>query len=143
MGDRLMPNNYDEQYFNLMSSMADSVIDMSDDEVEEAIREDGDNVDQIHAVLMDTIKEVRKLALEQARREYEAESERLRTQTYELPQTPAEKRSLIQKLIESLSFGQQELTLQFREYESMPDEDLDLALKQLLELQSDTEKLEQ
>jgi hypothetical protein len=138
-----MPNNYDEQYFNLMSSMADSVIDMSDDEVEEAIREDGDNVDQIHAVLMDTIKEVRKLALEQARREYEAESERLRTQTYELPQTPAEKRSLIQKLIESLSFGQQELTLQFREYESMPDEDLDLALKQLLELQSDTEKLEQ
>lgn len=143
MGDRLMPNNYDEQYFNLMSSMADSVIDMSDEEVEEAIREDGDNVDQIHAVLMDTIKEVRKLALEQARREYEAESERLRTQTYELPQTPAEKRSLIQKLIESLSFGQQELTLQFREYESMPDEDLDLALKQLLELQSDTEKLEQ
>ncbi len=138
-----MPNNYDEQYFNLMSSMADSVIDMSDEEVEEAIREDGDNVDQIHAVLMDTIKEGRKLALEQARREYEAESERLRTQTYELPQTPAEKRSLIQKLIESLSFGQQELTLQFREYESMPDEDLDLALKQLLELQSETEKLEQ
>ncbi|QQS33613.1 MAG: hypothetical protein IPM50_03240 [Acidobacteriota bacterium] len=143
MGDRLMPNNYDEQYFNLMSSLADSVIDMSDEEVEEAIRGDGDNVDQIHTVLMDTIKEGRKLALEQARREYEAESERLRTQTYELPQTPAEKRGLIQKLIESLSFGQQELTLQFCEYESMPDEDLDGALKQLLELQSDTEKLEQ
>lgn len=143
MGDRLMPNNYDEQYFNLMSSLADSVIDMSDEDVEEAIREDGENVDQIHTVLRDAIKQGKKLALQQARREYEAEGERLRTQTYELPQSSAEKRSLIQKLIESLSFGQQELTLQFREYENMPDEDLDGALKQLLELQSDTEKLEQ
>lgn len=143
MGDRLMPNNYDEQYFRLMSSMADSVIDMSDEDVEEAIREDGDNVDQIHTFLMDAIKQGKKLALEHARREYEAESERLRTQTYELPETPAEKRGLIQKLIESLSFGQQELTLQFREYESMPDEDLDGALKQLIELQPDTKKLDQ
>lgn len=138
-----MPNNYEEQYFNLMRSLADSVIDMSDEDVEEAIRNDGDNIYQIHTVLLDAIKQGKKLALEHARREYEAESERLRTQTYELPETPGEKRSLIQKLIESLSFGQQELTLQFREYESMPDEDLDGALKQLLELHSDTEKLEQ
>lgn len=142
MGDRVMPKNYNNEYFNLMGSLADSVVDMSDEEVDEAIREDGDNVDQIHMVLMDAVKQGKKMALEIARREYEAESERLRTQTYELPKTPAEKRSLIQKLIQSLSFGQQELTLQFREYESMPDEDLDGALKQLLELQSGTENVD-
>lgn len=118
-------------------------MDMSDEEVEEAICEDGDNVDQIHLVLMDAVKQGKKLALEHARREYEAESERLRVKTYDLPSTAAEKRSLIQKLIQSLSLGQQELTMQFREYESMPDEDLDGALKQLLELQSGSEKIDQ
>lgn len=138
-----MPKNDDEQYFNLMASLADSVIEMSDKEVEEAIREDGDNLDQIKLVLMDAIKQGKKQSLLEARRAYEAESERLQKQTYELPKTPAEKRSLIQKLIESLSYGQQELTLQFREYESMPDDDLDGALRQLLELQSGTQKLEQ
>lgn len=138
-----MPKNYDDEYFNLMSSLADSVPDMSDEEVDEAIQKDGDNTELIDLILMNAIKQGKKMALANARRQYEAESERRRTETYDLPKTPAEKRSMIQKLIETLSLGQQELTLQFRAYESMPDEDLDGALKQLIELQSDTEKLDQ
>lgn len=138
-----MPKNYDDEYFNLMSALADSVMDMSDEEVEDAIREDGDNVDQINLVLMNAVKLGKKMVLENARRAYEAESERLQARKYDLPSTAGEKRSLMQKLIEALSLGQQELTLQFREYESMPDEDLDGALKQLMELQSGTEKLDQ
>lgn len=127
---------YRDEFFYVMNAMADSVVSMSDKEIEDEMNEDGDNTEEIHGVLLNAIKLGRQHALHDAREQYEANLSTFRQTEYALPSAPHEKRSLIESMLGSMAQAQQPLTAQFRDFENMPDEDLDAVLAQLFALQS-------
>jgi hypothetical protein len=47
--------DYEKEYSNVMNALADSVFEMSDEEVEEYIQKDGDNTEQIRQVLLNAV----------------------------------------------------------------------------------------
>ncbi|MGE3466919.1 MAG: hypothetical protein AB7J13_08300 [Pyrinomonadaceae bacterium] len=130
------PDKTSEEYFNLMSGLADSAMDMSDEEIEEEIAETGNTAEETKNLFLNAIKLAKLQALREAKVEHEAAVLSLRKIKFERPETPAEKRGMIQSILAGISASQQQsLTAQFREYESLPDEDLDRLLDQLYILQ--------
>lgn len=126
-----------DEYFNMMNALADSVVDMSDHEIEEEIRDDGDNTEEIRAVLLNSVRLAKQYVLREARKQYDSELQSFRKFSFELPPTPNEKRDLLQSMLGSISEAQQQaLTGQFREFEKLADEDLEGILQQLLALQA-------
>jgi hypothetical protein len=124
-----------------MNSLADSVMEMTEEELQEEIAETGDTAEETKNLLVNAIKFAKQQALREARLEYEATVHSLSTIKFEKPETPAEKRGLIQSILARLGATQQQaLTAQFREFESLPDEDLDRLLDQLLILQRESEE---
>lgn len=135
------PDKSSEEYFNLMNALADSAIDMTDEEIREDIAETGDTAEQTRNLLFNAIKFAKQQALREAKREHEASVLSLKQIRFERPAAPAEKRGLIQSILAGMSAGEQEvLTAQFREFEDLPDEDLDRLLDQLYVLQTQTEQ---
>lgn len=135
------PDKTSEEYFNLMSGLADSVIDMSDDEIQEEVAEIGDKAEETKNLLLNAIKFAKQQALRDAKLEHEATVRSLSSMRFERPEAPAEKRGLIQSILAGLGATQQQaLTAQFREFESLPDEDLDRLLDQLFILQKESEE---
>lgn len=126
-----------DEYFNMMTALADSVVEMSDAEIDEEIREDGDDTEEIQQVVLNSVKLAKQHALREARNQYTSNLQTFQKLTFELPPTPSEKRDLLQSMLGSISQTQQlALTGQFREFEKLADEDLDGILLQLFALQS-------
>ena len=135
------PDKTREEYFNLMSGLADSVMDMTDEEIQEEVAETGDTAEETKNLLLNAIKFAKQQALREAKLEHEATVRSLSTMRFEKPAAPTEKRGLIQSILAGLSATQQQpLTAQFREFESLPDEDLDRVLDQLFILQKESEE---
>ena len=129
-----------DEYFNLMNGLAESVFDMSDTEIDEVIAEEGDNTDEIRAVLLKSVQLAKKHALVEAKQQYAAELHSYRKIKFELPATPKGKRDLLQSMLGSMSNTQQHaLTGQFRDFEELADEDLDGILLQLIALEESSE----
>lgn len=131
---------FEEEYSNIMNGLAESVFDMSDEEIEEEIDEEGDDTEDIRQVMLNAVKSCRQKKLGQARESYKRSLHSYQSASFEIPQNPDDKRKLIQSMIGSLiAQNQSSVTLQFRDYQDMPDEDLDGVLKQLFALNSKTE----
>ncbi|HCA57821.1 MAG TPA: hypothetical protein DEP46_07565 [Blastocatellia bacterium] len=125
------------EYFNMMTALADSVVEMPDAEIEEEIKEDGDKTEETRNVLLNSVRLAKQHALNEARKQYTSDLLAFQKLTLELPPTPGEKRDLLQSMLGSISQSQQlALTGQFREFEKLADEDLDGILLQLFALQS-------
>jgi len=130
-----------DEYFNLMNALADSVVDMSDAEIEEELKGDGDNTEEIRGVLLNSVRLAKQHALVDARKEYESRLETFKRITFDLPNTLREKRDLLKSMVGKMSQPQQlAFTGQFREFEKLADEDLDGILMQLFALQSADEQ---
>lgn len=126
-----------DEYFNMMTALADAVVEMSDAEIDEEIKEDGNDTEEIRQVLLNSVKLAKQHALREARNQYTSSLQTFQNLTFELPPTPSEKRDLLQSMLGSISQTQQlALTGQFREFEKLADEDLDGILLQLFALQS-------
>ncbi len=135
------PDKTSEEYFNLMSGLADSVMDMTDEEIQEEVAETGDTAEETKNLLLNAIKFAKQQALREAKLEHEATVRSLSTMRFEKPEAPTEKRGLIRSILAGLGATQQQaLTAQFREFESLPDEDLDRVLDQLFILQKESEE---
>ena len=135
------PDKTSEEYFNLMSGLADSVMDMTDEEIQEEVAETGDTAEETKNLLLNAIKFAKQQALREAKLEHEATVRSLSMMKFEKPEAPIEKRGLIQSILAGLGATQQQaLTAQFREFESLPDEDLDRVLDQLFILQKESEE---
>ncbi len=131
---------HEEEYSNIMNGLAESVFDMSDEEIEEEIKEEGDDTEEIRQVLLHAVRSCRQKKLSQARESYKRSLHSYQNTSFEIPENPDEKRKLIQSMIGSLTAQNQSLvTMQFRDYQDMPDEDLDDVLKQLFALNSKNE----
>jgi hypothetical protein len=128
-------NKHQDELSNIMNGLAESVLEMPDDEIEAEIREEGDDTEDIRQVLLNAVKFCRQENLREARERYEKNLISFQETKFDLPDSPEEKRSLIQSILESLA-PRRQLTAQFRDFENMPDEDLDGVLLQLFALQS-------
>lgn len=140
-----MPNEhkkYRDQFFNAMNGLADSVFEMSDEEIEAELKGHEDDAEEIRNVLLSALKAYQLQDLREAKERYEKNLQSFRTTTFDLPSTPTEKRNLIQSILGGLTQGQQLVTAQFRDFENMPDEDLDGVLLQLLTLKSNEDSEE-
>jgi predicted ATPase with chaperone activity len=130
-------NKYQEELSNIMNGIADSVLEMSDEEIEEEIREEGDNTEEIRQVLLNAVKSCRLKSLREAKERHETNVHLFQETKFDLPDSPEEKRSLIQSMLGSFTApSSPQITAQFRDYESLPDEDLDSVLLQLYALQT-------
>ena len=129
-----------EAYFNLMNALADSVAGMSEAEFDDEM--DGkDDVEEIRAILMRSIKLGKLEALKEARQNPIVSRKSFERVRFDLPSTVGEKRDLLQSMLGSMQQkNPQALTAQFREFKDVPDEDLDTILLQLLALNEADEK---
>jgi hypothetical protein len=130
-------NKIENEFFNLMDGLADSVLEMSDEEIQEEIQTEGDNSIQIRQILLNGVKKCQQQKLHKAKEQYGNSLKLYQNTSYEVPQNPFEKRNLIQELIKSFTQTQgSSLTFQHRDYENTPDEDLDGVLQQLFALKA-------
>ena len=126
-------NRYDEELHLLMSFLAESVAQMSDDEVKE---EYGDEpTPRAKEILRSALKDLRQQKLRQARARYESEAKELSSRSYSLPESKSARRELLgaflarQSDMRSVAF-----TAQNRELKDLTDADIETFLKQLAEL---------
>ena len=130
-------DKYQDELANIMNAIADSVLEMPDEEIREEIIEEGDNTEVIRQILLNSVTDCRQKKLREARERYEKKIFSFQETKFDLPDSPDEKRHLIQAMLGSLAAqNQARVTAQFREFENLPDEDLDGVLQQIFALQS-------
>lgn len=137
MADR--PRDYNQELASIMNAMAESTLDLTDEEIESEIREEGGNpdavADHVRDVLRQAIKDCRRRPLLEAQKQYDERVAALGKKQYPIPEMPAEQREMINTLLAAnphLRSGV--FTAQFRDFNELADEDVGSYLKQLLEL---------
>ena len=131
-------NKHQDELANIMNAIADSVLELPDEEIKEEIIEQGDNTEAVRQILLNSVTACRQKKLRDARSRYEKKIFSFQGTKFDLPESPDEKRHLIQAMLGSLAVQNQiQITAQFREFENLPDEDLDGLLLQIFALQAD------
>jgi hypothetical protein len=130
---------YDEQLSAIMNRLADSMLDLSDEQVLAEAREAGidplKESERIRDMLRRSSKEHRMQKLREAKRTYEDQVAKLKHTRLELPQSPVDRRNLLAAVfaakpdIQSLI-----LTAQHRNFDQLTDSDVESSLKQLAHL---------
>jgi hypothetical protein len=126
-------NRDDEELDLLMSFLAESVAQMSDDQIKE---EYGDELkSRTKEIFKTALKGLRQRRLHEARTRYESVAKELSARPYELPDNKSERRALLgaflarQSDLRSVAF-----TAQNRELKDLSDSDIESFLRQLAEL---------
>lgn len=131
---------YQDELANVMNALADSVLEMTDEEIEAEIAEEGaggGNAEAVRQTLLDSVKCCRQKNLREAKERYKKSFFSFQETKYDFPDSPEEKRRLIQAMLGSRAAQNRgQVTAQFRDFENLPDEDLDGVLQQLFALQS-------
>ena len=122
--------SHEEQFRLVMDALADSVLEMSDKDVESEFR--GDPAPRTKEIFRAAAKQHAQAKLRAAKAQYEEASKSVRQHEFVLPNTPAERRSLLDAFLGShLAMGMGGLTAQFRELKSVSDADVESTLRQL------------
>jgi hypothetical protein len=136
MADR--NRNYDEELARIMSGLAESTLGMSDEEMAEELREEGDApervADEVRGVLRRAVKAHRQRDLLAAQKAYEERLRRLGRKKYILPESAAGRRDLLMGLLAGNSNVRSLLTAQNRNFTDLPDAEVTSYLEQLHEL---------
>jgi len=85
--------NAEEELWNLMTALADSVFETSDQEVLEETERADEKAEETRRVLLGCVKRLRERQREQARVEYEEKVASLRQQKKGIPESIEEKRN--------------------------------------------------
>ena len=126
-------NQYDEELHLLMSFLAESVAQMSDDQIKEEYGSEPRS--RTKDILKATLKDLDKQKLQQARAQYESAANELSLRSYKLPPDKSERRDLLSALLtwqpdlRSVAF-----TAQHRDLKDLTDSDIESFLRQLAEL---------
>jgi hypothetical protein len=131
-------NKYQEELSSIMNNLADSELEITDEEIAEECRADGDtDAENVRQILLNSVKACRQKTLRQARENYIQKFHSFQDTKFDIPELPDEKRNLIQAMLGNIAAQNQlQLTAQFRDFKDMPDEDLDGILQQIYALQS-------
>ena len=129
----------DEQRLQrLAEGLVDSILEAPPADVDDELRAAGEDPDtaegEARRVVLAAVERRRRERRQQARAEYEAHMASRVDVSVELPDTPEGRRELFAAVLQrNPGFGQM-LTVQFRDLESLPDEDVASCLRQLGEL---------
>jgi hypothetical protein len=136
MADR--DRNYDEELARIMNGLAESALDVSDEDLAEELREEGDApervADEVRGVLRRAVKAHQQRDLLAAQRRYEERLLHLRGKKYSLPETAAGRRDLLMGLLAVNPNVRSLLTAQNRDFKDLPDAEVTSYLEQLDEL---------
>ena len=126
-------SKHDEDFHLLMSFLAESVAQMSDEQLKEEYEDEPKS--QIKEVLKAALKDLRTQKLREARAEYESAAKQLSSRSYGLPGDRSERRALLSAiLVRQPDLRSVALTAQHRELKDLTDSDIESFLKQLAEL---------
>lgn len=134
--------NYPEELRLLMNALAESVAQASDEEILAELGEGGETdeeADRVRGVLLRAVHAYKRRRLQSVRAEYEKRAERIKAAGAGLPDTPGDRRTLLQAILAARPQLQAALTVQFRGSEGLgpeelPDDQVDSYLRQLQEL---------
>jgi hypothetical protein len=126
-------NKYDEELDLLMSFLAESVAQMSDDQIKEEYR--GESGSRTKEIFSEAVRDLRQQKLREARTRYEAAARDLSSRSYTLPESASARRDLLGTFLARKSDLQSvAFTAQNRELKDLTDADIETFLRQLAEL---------
>jgi DNA repair photolyase len=126
-------NKHDEELNRLMSFLAESVAEMSEDQIKEEYRSEARP--RTKEILQATLNDLNKQKLREARSQYESAAKELSLRRYKLPADRSGRRALLSSILaqrpdlRSVAF-----TAHHRELKDFTDSDVESFLKQLAEL---------
>ena len=130
--------NYDEELAKIMNALAESTLEISEEELEEELREEGDApervAEEVRGVLRRAVKAHQQRNLLAAQKKYEDRLLHLEKKKYSLPDSVEEQRNLLMGLLATNSNVRTLLTAQNRDFTDLPDSEVTSYLKQLHEL---------
>ena len=121
---------HSEEYRSIMNSLAESVLEMTDKEVEAECG--ADPPARTKEILRSAAKAYAQGKLQSAKLKYEQVSGQFRSHSFEMPATASARRELLDAVLASqFAVDLGGLTAQFRELRSVPDSDVESTLRQL------------
>src|SRR5258708_4815592 len=133
------PRDYEQELADIMNALAESTLEMSDEEIAIEIRDEGldPQIVAMHVrdILKNTVKSCQQRLLIEAERQYEERISAMNVATYDIPESPGAQRDLITSILASNpQLERRLLTAQSRDFNSLPDEDLRAFVIQLMSL---------
>ena len=127
--------NYEQELANIMDNLAESVFDMSDDEVRAEMKENGESTDYVRSVLRQAVRNYQQKPLIEAQQRYDDRIAALSKKKFSLPESIQEMRRMLNSVLTSNpAIGSALLTAQNRDFNDLPDEEVPGYLRQLFEL---------
>ena len=131
--------NYNKQLTDIMNRLADSVLDLSDEQLIAEAKAEGIDVrgeaERVRNVLRRASKSYRMSKLIAAQRNYESQLAQMQTRHYDLPTSARKRRELLAAVLSAHPDVQPALlTAQYRDFKELSDVDVESFLKQLKEL---------
>lgn len=127
-----------EAYARLVHLAAESAFEATDQEIEEEMREAGedldDNAERLRAKMRSAAERGRKHRLKVLRRRWKRHAARIQKLDHGLPETPAERLDLLYMVIEAEPALRQRITVQHKDLKDLDDADVARFLNQLAEL---------
>jgi hypothetical protein len=131
-------NRHDLHIQALVNAIALSVAEASDEEILEDARAAGvdlkENAEKLKQMLSETAKRFQKRKFIAAQQHYKTEVERIQHKSVHLPDSPAERRAVLQLVAAQHAQGAMALTAHGRDLESLSDSDVTSLLEELDEL---------
>ena len=129
------PRDYEAELWRVMNALADTAAQASDEEILAQTREEGLDPETEAATVREILLgAVKKEKLREAQRRYEAESVRLQTKHFRLPQSPSDKRLLLGAFLAAQPQARGMVTAQFRELGELSDADVESSLRKFEDL---------
>ena len=133
------PRDYEQELADIVNALAESTLEMSDEEIELEIREEGLDpqivAEHVREIMKNTVKSCQQRLLIEAEQEYEKRISAMKVANHCIPESASAQRDLITSILASnpqLVRGL--LTAQSRDFNSLPDEDLPGFVIQLISL---------
>jgi predicted phosphoribosyltransferase len=127
--------DYEHELTLFMNAMAESVAEMSEEEMMQELAENAEDPEQVRELLRRVVKECQQRPLVEAQRRYEEHVAALEDRQYDIPNALDDQRKMITSILASNpQLGTGLLTAQYRDLNQLSDEDVESYLRQLLAL---------
>jgi hypothetical protein len=131
-------DRYDLQLKSLVSALSHSIVEATDEEIQEDARLAAVDLDanagQLKQMFTDTVKSFHKRKFVQAEKDYNRETQNLRRSSFQLPTSAAEQRALLQLVAAQQAQRGASFTAGFRNFENLSDSDVASLLEELAAL---------
>lgn len=128
-------DRYDQQLKGVVSELARSIAEASDDEIIEDAKASGFNLEanalHLRGMFLATAKQFQKRKFTEAQNAYTREVQRLQRPTASLPFSHKEQKALLQLVVAQQARQGNMLTAKFRDFESMSPADVTSLLEEL------------